>query len=318
MTISDILHNINSTRFMDVSKRALLVMDGAESLDLLHRISTNDFSNVPEAGVRHAILTNEKGRIVDKITALRMAQGQLLVACTSTDAARIQGWIEKFIIMEQITVQAVGDEYSHIILFDSGPQAFNRLELNTQSSIYTEVRFSAQAEHSPVAIGWFETFNSISLTHILGRGITPDIFFRLLESAGIRRATGRDFEEYRIRHGIPAHPNELSDAYNPLEARLTNLISFTKGCYIGQEVIARLDTYQKVQKHLARLSLSAKPSAVPTPLRSADADVGILTSAIETNNEVFGLGYLRTQLLNQNAPVFLIDGELRIEVKVLN
>ncbi len=58
------------------------------------------------------------------------------------------------------------------------------------------------------------------------------------------------YEVYRIEQGIPVAPNELNDNYNPHESKLLNAVSFRKGCYIGQEVIARLETYEKVQKYL--------------------------------------------------------------------
>ncbi len=60
-------------------------------------------------------------------------------------------------------------------------------------------------------------------------------------------------DAYKIENGIPSDPNELNDLYNPHEAKLIDLVDFKKGCYIGQEVIARLDTYDKVQKHLVGL-----------------------------------------------------------------
>ena len=69
------------------------------------------------------------------------------------------------------------------------------------------------------------------------------------------------YEALRVGLGAPSYDRELSEAYNPLETGLWGSISFTKGCYIGQEVIARLDTYQKVQKHLVSLSFSpTRPS----------------------------------------------------------
>ena len=48
----------------------------------------------------------------------------------------------------------------------------------------------------------------------------------------------------------------MGEDYNPLEAGLIGSIDFTKGCYIGQEVIARLDSYHKVQKYLVKLEFS--------------------------------------------------------------
>ena len=91
-------------------------------------------------------------------------------------------------------------------------------------------------------------------------------------------------EALRVTLGVPAHGSELGDAYNPLEAGLMGAISFTKGCYIGQEVIARLDTYQKVQRRLVSLTL---PESVEsgTRLMQNNREVGTLTSVSPLNTD---------------------------------
>jgi folate-binding protein YgfZ len=104
------------------------------------------------------------------------------------------------------------------------------------------------------------------------------------------------FEEYRISNGIPAFPFELSTIYNPLEAGLNHLISWTKGCYVGQEVIARLDTYKKVQRKLVRFRLDNHPCALPAAIMSGAEEAGLLTSLSKTRGigGFAGLGYLKT------------------------
>ena len=64
------------------------------------------------------------------------------------------------------------------------------------------------------------------------------------------------FQITRVESGMPDWSTEITQDYNPLEARLIHAISFTKGCYTGQEVIARLDTYDKVQKYLMIIELT--------------------------------------------------------------
>jgi folate-binding protein YgfZ len=124
-----------------------------------------------------------------------------------------------------------------------------------------------------------------------------------------------DFESYRIMCGIPAHPSELSLDFNPMEARLINLISFTKGCYIGQEVIARLDTYKKVQKQLVRFRLGALPNKLPVPCYSEQQEVGIITSAVWEGHVVFALGYLKTTF-SENQPLYFMNGTEKITLTV--
>ena len=59
---------------------------------------------------------------------------------------------------------------------------------------------------------------------------------------------------FRVGAGAPVFGAELGEEVNPLEAGLWEAVSFTKGCYVGQEVVARLNTYEKVKRYLAKLS----------------------------------------------------------------
>ncbi|MEK6755238.1 MAG: hypothetical protein AABZ02_03705, partial [Bacteroidota bacterium] len=125
------------------------------------------------------------------------------------------------------------------------------------------------------------------------------------------------YEEFRVLHAIPRYPNELSELYNPLETNLGTFISWTKGCYIGQEVIARLDTYKKVQKRLVRLLLDEVPDSLPQPLHSEQGEAGTITSAIKprTGQSAQGLGYVRTTQLESRGDLFFNKGNLRISVR---
>ena len=99
---------------------------------------------------------------------------------------------------------------------------------------------------------------------------------------------------------------ELTDDDNPLEAGLWHSVSFEKGCYIGQETIARLNTYQGVKKRLWGLVLekAVEPGAA---ILYEGKKIGKLTSVMATEDGAFGLGYLRTKAGGEGLSVEL-DG----------
>ena len=103
----------------------------------------------------------------------------------------------------------------------------------------------------------------------------------------------QDWEQLRILQGRPAPDKELTEDYNPLEAGLWNTISFEKGCYIGQETIARLNTYNGVKQKLWGIKLN-QPVTPKTPILIEDKKVGVITSYTETDTGSFGLAYIRT------------------------
>jgi len=100
-----------------------------------------------------------------------------------------------------------------------------------------------------------------------------------------------DVERLRIRWGIPAYPNEINENHNPWEAGLGDSISLHKGCYIGQEVIARLNTYDKVKKRLVSVRLE-RTGLRGEPLLKDGEEVGNLT----TVSGDIALGYLSTDV----------------------
>jgi hypothetical protein len=105
----------------------------------------------------------------------------------------------------------------------------------------------------------------------------------------------RAWEVLRILQGRPVPEAELTEDYNPLEVGLWQTISLNKGCYIGQETIARLNTYKGVKQYLWGIRLDG-PAQVGTAITLGDEKIGKLTSYTETAHGYFGLGYIRSKV----------------------
>jgi folate-binding protein YgfZ len=267
-------------RYIDVSGRAIVSLVGPESLDLLQRISTNDVSKLNAGGTIQTVLTNDKGRIVEVISVLDQTGSGLLVVGQAKDSSAVRQWIEKFIIMEDITVVELSDEFVHFMLYDA-----------------MSITGNATRRPAPYT-GRFieETLASVQLTHVLVPKASSGEVMQWLSDADFVQCAHQDYEEYRVMNGIPGFPQELSSSYNPLEAGLQPLVSFTKGCYVGQEVVARLDTYKKVQRQLTRFKLDELPLDLPEQIYVGGKEWGNITSAVQMSDtrEFRGLGYVKT------------------------
>jgi folate-binding protein YgfZ len=103
-------------------------------------------------------------------------------------------------------------------------------------------------------------------------------------------------EAVRVRQGVPAFGSEMGEPFNPLEAGLIGSVDFAKGCYIGQEVIARLDSYKKVQKYLVALIFEDGAEVSASDLLLQDGQpVGQVTSVSRLPGAgLSGLGYVKT------------------------
>ncbi len=134
----------------------------------------------------------------------------------------------------------------------------------------------------------------------------------------------------RIEKGIPKSPRELNKKHNRLETRLLSSVSFTKGCYIGQEVIARLDSYDKVQRHLMGIEFEGMPADVESELgllsapahsdgqaafkakNAAGEEIGELTSYRYSpgREKVIGLAFIRSAHSNPGGQVLVYVSDI--------
>jgi folate-binding protein YgfZ len=129
-----------------------------------------------------------------------------------------------------------------------------------------------------------------------------------ISELGALELSDRAWDTLRILQGRPAPDAELTDDYNPLEVGLWQTISFNKGCYIGQETIARLNTYKGVKQYLWGIHLNA-PAAVGDTITIGEEKVGKLTSYTQTPDGYFGLGYIRSKAGGVGLKVQVGDSE---------
>lgn len=136
------------------------------------------------------------------------------------------------------------------------------------------------------------------------------VWNQLVENGAVT-LSDRAWNMLRILQGRPAPDQELTEDYNPLEVGLWQTISFDKGCYIGQETIARLNTYKGVKQHLWGIRLTA-PAELGSPITIGNEKVGKLTSYTETLDGHFGLGYIRTKAGGAGLKVSVgnVEGEI--------
>lgn len=275
----------------DVSGFGRFRVSGEDAIDLLDRLSTNDLANLrPDAGMG-TVLTTNKGRTIDFLRILRRADDSLMIASPGTKES-VTDWIEFYTFSEDITVEDASSETSHWLI--AGGAAADALK---------DAGFDA---------GGLDEFlshkDSGGATVFRSRiGDLPAYEIILPSGAAnpcpaVEILTNNDLNRLRIEAGVPAHPAEINESRNPLEANLKPYISFNKGCYIGQEVVARLNTYDRVQRFLCRLDLDDKDAlAAPNaPVTDADGEeIGEVTSSTAGT----ALAYIRKRRYEDGAKV---------------
>ena len=273
-----------------------LRLTGEDARDLLNRLSTNLVDPDGEAGeVAVTVLTSDRGRIVDLVYVVHCGDHQLMITSPGQQQAVID-FLDKYTIMEDLEVEDVTGET--VMLTVTGPEAGEILDrAQPAADMQVELPVDPDDPQRP-PIHQLVYFDAD----------TADRAAAALQSAGAVAISSETAETLRIASGQPAYGSEMSDTYNPLEAGLIGAIDFHKGCYIGQEVIARLDTYHKVQKYMVTLRFETdggdateSASALPGARLNDEAGdaMGLVTSAtvVPTADgaELIGLGYVRTR-----------------------
>ncbi len=280
-----------SAALIDRSGSTLLVQQGADALDLLHRLSTNDLLSLESGDSRFTILTSERGRIIDLLQVVAAEPGKLLLLSESTDPRPPIDWIEKFTIIEDSEVTDASNELTRLALI--GPEAlrFAGDAFGPDFSNGQAVLSGAEGQQIVLVSSRWGTTNRLDIV-LPHDGLAAT--WRKLVEAGAVPAGDVAFHAARIHQGIPLAGRELTEKSNPLEVNLKDLVSFTKGCYVGQEVVARLDTYDKLQRRLVAFE-SNTPVEPGTELTSAGKRAGIVTSVsrIEQDGKTSALGVAR-------------------------
>lgn len=303
---------------------SIIELRGKDSLDFLHRITTNSIKDLKKEEVKQTIFTTEKGRILSVATVFNFDTHQFLVVGKS-NKERVLGWINKYIIADDVAMSDATGRFN--ILELSGPQSHSFVTLvcgNIANDINSNSFKVVNAEEILFFLSKITDFNGREKYWILADDDnTIKLINYMKENHGIFNfgLIGEEaYYEFRVSMGIPAAPNEINDQYNPHEANLVHLVDFNKGCYIGQEVIARLDTYSKVQKYLAGVLLEENVSNNQhfALLDEDENEVGVVTSLVNSKklDKSIGLAYIRKNFLTPGTVLTAKNSQILTKARV--
>ncbi|HET8945667.1 MAG TPA: hypothetical protein VFQ07_01685 [Candidatus Polarisedimenticolia bacterium] len=285
---------------------AALRVTGGDATDLLHRLSTNDLKAIPEGGGAPTVFTTAKGRIVALVTVHRLP-GALHLLVEADRAEALREWIDRYTFREDVKVE--DRRATHTTLGLCGPRAGAIVAAAFPRAAGLPRHGAAEVEVDGAPALLVRTFPLAGDAWLLNlpRAAGEAARARLTAAGegGLLPASPETVEALRLEAGLPAAGRELTEEHNPWEARLDEAISLSKGCYVGQEVIARLNTYRKVARLLVRLESESEGSAagpIPFPpgaeVKAAGETIGAVTSSAvvpQGFNRVLALAYVRDE-----------------------
>jgi len=263
---------------------------GRDRLDLLHRMSTNELSSLAVGEARPTVLTTPIARIVDQLWVLN--RGETVLCLTGPGrATTVRRWLAGYIFYnDKVKFEDAGAELCQIGLFGVRAAAVADA-IQPGAASLAENHFLDDGEllvwrGRPLAGDGYTLIAPIARQEAL---------WQQALAAGAVAGGEAAYQMLRLEAGQPANP-ELTEDYIPLEANLWPAVNFHKGCYIGQEIIARMESRGKLARRLVGLRLAA-PVVVGAEVRATvdGPAAGTVTSA----GELPGLGavalaYLKT------------------------
>jgi folate-binding protein YgfZ len=293
---------------LDLSFRGRLVLAGEDRVRFLNGQITNNVKDLPEGAGCYAALVTNKGKMQSDLNVY-VLPGEVLLDFEPGLSTAVQQRLESYIVADDVQVIDAAPHYG--LLSVQGPRAWEvvagtGLDM-TQPGQSFGINKAADAALGEIYCArqprlgttGYDLFAPLASLQVLAEKLSS-----AAKHIGAGWAGWRAFETARIEAGVPRFGAEMDATNLPPEAGIeSRAISYTKGCYIGQEIIARIRTYGQVAKALRPLFFE---SAGELPQRGeklflGDKEVGYVTSAIHspTFQKAIGFGYVRREC---NAP----------------
>ena len=272
---------------VDRAGRGRLALTGADRREFLHGQITQDIETLEPGHGRYAALLTHKGKMLSDMRVLDLGD-ELLLSCERAGLQELFNMIRRYRLGSDVELHKRTMEMGELSLI--GPEARRIAGADELGP----------AEHDNVraTIGEHDVI-------LVATDLGVDVFCDATSTEGVRGAlvaagavevTEASAELVRVESGRPRYGVDLDENVIPQEAGLNDrAVSFTKGCYVGQETVARLFYRGKPNRHLRGLRLSAAVEP-GTPLRLGEKEVGRVTSvAVSPAHGPIGLALVRRQ-----------------------
>lgn len=276
-TSGDYANMVSSRAYIRLSGWTTVRLTGSDRVDFLQSFCTNDLRRVGIGQGCEALLLNVKGKIVAHVVAL-IGRDEALLLAGPDQGDRIVSHLDRYVIREDVTLADVSEASDWRLLNRSAAEALAPELLPRLTSPWTHESFQLDAAETlgvRAAMTWLEAYL------FRGPAEQADAWETRLAAAGAVAASADAWETLRIESGWPMFGRDFDAEMLPQElGRDSQAISLTKGCYLGQETVARIDALGHVNKRLATLRFNGtSPPEIDAALTSGDAAAGRVTSA---------------------------------------
>lgn len=269
---------------------------GESRLDLIDRMSTQKVKQLQGGEGAATVLTTDIGRIIDRLL-IYADENEMFFLTGENNAANIFGYFMRYIFFnDDFHMTDVTAETAVIGVYGSTAQTqLNQLGVETELPRHHwrkgEIGGVSVSVHRADPVqgdGYLLVVSTAEADQLKAQ----------LETAGITPIDQAEFEQMRVASGLPLFGHELTTDYIPLETDLWDDVSFNKGCYIGQEIIARMESRGRISKKLVRLEADGELE-MGAEITADGKKAGTITSVAGQ----LAMGYVKTAALEAETPL---------------
>ncbi len=303
--IDSLLH---SAGVSDLGWRGKILVTGSDRLRWLNGMVSNAVQSLPEGEGNYSFLLSVQGRIQGDCYVYRRA-GDVLLDTGIDQVPALMRHLDHFVVMDDVELADVSQQWTGLSLAGPrAPQVLATLGFVAANSSVENARMSS-ASIGEVACTIIEAYHVsvpryelwFAPEHVLA-------VWETLQAAGANPCGWEAMEALRVLDATPLYGVDLNDRDLPQETGQTRALNFSKGCYLGQEIVERIRSRGKVNRQFRQFELhGARPHSLPLDLRSNDQSVGRITSTASLSSaglpQVLALGFIRIEVLERNQEI---------------
>ena len=255
----------------DLSSRGRLIATGEDRERLIHAISTNTVEGLAPGHGTYAFFLNAQGRIQSD-SHIFVESDHVLVDCEPEASGSLMAHIESYVIMDDVVLEDVSASTGLFAV--AGPHSrdvVSTLGLSPPSEELT-LMWSGQTRVIRVPVGTTDAY------WVLAAHSEAQHLVEQLEASGAVSATEQESDALRVANGVPRFGSDFGPGNIPHETQQLNAVSFTKGCYTGQEIVERVRSQGQVRRLLVGVELESPIPPEDLTVRHDGRPVGTMTS----------------------------------------